>query len=355
MNKKIIVFGNIFHYLINNKIYNFKEFKSEIINKKNYLEKLSLEKCDKHYIQYTLCKYILKILKKNQGSKIFLTEIKWGKHFKIQYLFDFFDNVNQKNICKDLDNGKINYKKCIKSLKGGASPKLSGSDFIPSDLSIGESVTSISKDKLKFNIDSLKKKFLGINDYIFIDFGSTNSKVFYKNDIKHINIHNKKLETIINNILQNNSFDIKILQDFLKNEKYNVNNIILFATAGVRNSSNFNLRLIRKKFKFLSKEFKKINLLMDCFVISGHLEGFLEMRVLNHKYITKLKKYNHIELFSMGGQSIQHIVLNDKKYTFEVDNRFGGSSIKSFCKKTVKKMLKKNKTKKKEISYSESL
>ena len=98
MVKKILVFGNIFHHLIKNNLYTNKKFKEEILKKKSNLENNVLEKCDNFYIQYTLCKYILRILKEKKDYDIYINKIKWSKYFKIQYLLDFFSKIKQNNI-----------------------------------------------------------------------------------------------------------------------------------------------------------------------------------------------------------------------------------------------------------------
>ena len=360
MVKNLIVFGNIFHHLINNKLYNLKKCRKEIINKKHYLEKNSLKKCDHYYIQYILCKYILKILKDKENYEVFITQIKWGKNFKIQYLFDFFNNIQQSNICNDLDNKKKNYRKCIKSMKGGSLSLQKNSDFSPNNLSINNRYNNLVNNKIYFDISKLKNNFKDYEDYIFIDYGSTNSKVFLKNDKKHINIYNKSLEYIINDIISNPTKDVKKLKIFLEKNNYYPKHLLIFATAGMRNSTKENFKLVKMKFRVLSETLISIGIKTHKYIISGHLEGFLEMKVLQHKFKSKLKKYINIDLFSMGGQSIQHIILRNNKFTFEVDNTFGGFTINKYCKKILsKKNIKfrknNNKSRKNNISFSESL
>tara|TARA_A100001015_G_C15019606_1_gene727306 strand:+ start:194 stop:1279 length:1086 start_codon:yes stop_codon:yes gene_type:complete len=361
MVKKILVFGNIFHHLIENNLYTNKKFKDEILKKKSYLENNVLEKCDNFYIQYTLCKYILRILKEKKNYDVYVNKLKWGKHFKIQYLLDFFSNIKQNNICDDLDTKHNTYKRCIKSMKGGSLSlkKNSTTDFFPNNLSISELFEDFNNQKINFDISKLKKRFSNFNSYIFVDFGSTNSKVFIKNDIRHINIHNSELEHIINDLILNPNKTTVNLKKFINNNNHKIKDMIIFATAGIRNSTKEKYNLVKKNFNTLANNLKKIGITLHSFVISGHLEGYLEMRVFEHKFDYIKKKYNTIDLYSMGGGSIQHVTNKNNNYYFEVDNRFGGNSIKEFCIKSLKKRSKKNKTKKKKrnnsISYSESL
>ena len=277
--------------------------------------------------------------------------MKWSKYFKIQYLLDFFSKIKQNNICDDLDTKHNTYKRCIKSIKGGGSllPKQnSTTDFFPNNLSISDVYEDTNNEDILFDITKLKKEFSSIKSYLFVDYGSTGIKVFIKNDIRNVNIHNNELEKIINDLIIQSSKNIKNLEKFLISNNYKIKDMIVFSTAGIRNSTKKNFNLVKQNFNILSNNLKKIKINLHSFVISGHLEGYLEMRVFENKFNSIRKKYNTIDLYSMGGQSIQHVTNKNNNYYFEVDNSFGGNSIKKNCMsmKSIKTKGKKNKTKK---------
>ena len=117
---KLLFFGNNFHHILENKIYKNKNFRKEILNRKSQLEKANiLNNCDNLYIQYILCKYIIKILNKKPDYDVYIGKIKWSESFKIQYLIDFFSVIKQNNICEDLEPRYTNFKKCIRVMKAG--------------------------------------------------------------------------------------------------------------------------------------------------------------------------------------------------------------------------------------------
>ena len=114
-------------------------------------------------------------------------------------------------------------------MKGGSLSlkQNSTTDFFPNNLSISEVYEDFDNQKINFDISKLKK-FSNFQSYLFVDYGSTNSKVFIKNDIKHINIHNNELEHIINDLILNPSKTTINLQKFINKNHNKIKDMIIF-------------------------------------------------------------------------------------------------------------------------------
>ena len=92
----------------------------------------------------------MRILKEKKNYDFYVNRLKLCKHFKIRYLLYFFSNIQQNNICEDLDKKHNTYKSCIKSMKGGSLSlkKNSTTDFFPNNLSISEVYEDLNNQKL---------------------------------------------------------------------------------------------------------------------------------------------------------------------------------------------------------------